>query len=168
MLNLSEDQRSRIEPILQDEMQQAKAIRQDTSLTPEQKRGKMLQLRDSSRAQVEALMTPEQVARLPRRGTGRRMAKMAQRLNLTPDQKAKMKPLLLDQHKQVQAVRADASLTPEQKQGKIREIRKSTHQQVMALLTPEQQQQLKEMRGRWGRGAGHGMGQQPPSAQPQP
>lgn len=169
MLNLSEDQKSQIEPILQDEVQQAQAIRQDASLTPEQKRGKMLQLRDSSRARVEAVLTPEQVARMPRRGAGRRMARMAQRLNLTADQKAKMKPLMVGQHKQVQAVRADASLTPEQKQDKIREIRTSTHRQVMALLTPEQQQQLKQMRGRWrGHGAGHGMGQQPSSAQPQP
>lgn len=169
-LNLSGEQREQITPVLQDEQQQARAIRQDTSLTPEQRRGKLWQLRDSTRAQVESLLTPEQVARMARpRGRpgmgGQAMARMARRLNLTDDQKAKIKPLLSSQHEQVKAVRSDKSLTTTQKQDRIGEIRKSTHQQVVALLTPEQQERLKEMRGNRHRG---GEAIQAPTAQPEP
>lgn len=170
-LNLTEEQKAQITPVLQDQLQQERAIRQNKSLTPQQRIGQLRQLRDSSRAQVEALLTPEQVAKMPRPGAPRAMARMAQRLNLTADQKSKIRPLFADQHKQVQAVQSDAALTPQQRQEKVREIRKATQQQVMAVLTPEQQQQMKQMR-RWRQRNGTGNqrgkvpGPQPQSSEP--
>ena len=58
-------------------------------------------------------------------------------------------------------MRLDSSLTPEQRQAKVRDIRQGTKSQIDALLTPEQQQQLKQM---WkGRGGKHGPPPAPPS-----
>jgi protein CpxP len=147
-LNLTQNQQDQIKPLLQDEMKQTRAIRQDASLTPDQKREKLQQLRQSSRSHLEDLLTPEQVAKLPKPGQAQRNAfvHMARRLNLTQDQQDKIRPLMADQRKQVQTVRLDSSLTPQQKQVRIRDIRRSTQKQVAALLTPAQRQQLRQMR----------------------
>ena len=45
---------------------------------------------------------------------------------------------------QVRSVCTDTALNPEQRLQKIREIRQSTHQQVMALLNPQEQQAVQQ------------------------
>ena len=69
-----------------------------------------------------------------------------ERLNLTDDQRAKLKPILQDQLQQQQAVHDDTSLSPEQKTAKIKAIHASFRDQISAVLTLEQQAKLKEMR----------------------
>jgi protein CpxP len=71
---------------------------------------------------------------------------LSEKLNLTEDQKAKLKPILLDQAQQMKAVRDDTSLTPEQKAAKKKAIHETTHDQINAVLTPEQQEKFKEMK----------------------
>ena len=71
---------------------------------------------------------------------------LSEKLNLTEDQKAKLKPILEDQAQQMKAVRDDASLTPEQKAAKKKAIHETTHDQINAVLTPGQQEKFKEMK----------------------
>lgn len=82
--------------------------------------------------------------------------KFAQALNLTPDQQAAIKSIHQNFRQQAQAIKNDSSLTPDQKKAKFKELRKSSHEQMMAKLTPDQQQKLKEMRkehrGHWRHG----------------
>ena len=47
-------------------------------------------------------------------------------------------------HSQVQGVCSDSSLSQQQKMQKIREIRKDAHQQLEGLLSPQQQEALKQ------------------------
>ena len=61
-----------------------------------------------------------------------------QKLNLSPEQKKQLQQIRENGRAQVQAVRNDPSLTPAQKKQRIRQIRKTTHQQVMGALSPEQ------------------------------
>jgi Spy/CpxP family protein refolding chaperone len=164
-LNLTDQQKTQIQQIFQAQHTQVQSIQQDTSLTPQQKQDKFRQLRESTHEQVTAVLTPEQQQQLQQmrwrhEGVGGGMGPFA-RLNLTSDQKSKIQPLLQAQRQQVEAVRLDSSLTPEQKRAKVREIRQGTKSQIDALLTPEQQQQLKEMRK--GRGGKHGPPPAPPS-----
>jgi Spy/CpxP family protein refolding chaperone len=156
-LNLTEDQKAKIQPILQNQQQQIEQIRQST------------------RDQIKQILTPEQVALLgkgpgPKGMRGNPVEMMSQRLNLTSDQKAKLEPIFANQQEQVQAVKQDTSLTPEQKQAKIRDLRKSTHEQVMGVLTPEQQAQWKQMMQNrmHHRGGPGGPGGQPGSTPPPP
>ena len=58
---------------------------------------------------------------------------------LTTDQKARIKAIREGAELQVQAAEKDASLTPEQKERRIKGIRKATRAQVFAVLTPDQQ-----------------------------
>jgi Spy/CpxP family protein refolding chaperone len=60
-------------------------------------------------------------------------------LNLTPDQKDKIKSLREDAKKQKQDVEKDKTLTPDQQTKQIKQITKQTRAQVFAILTPEQQ-----------------------------
>jgi len=71
---------------------------------------------------------------------------LSEKLNLTEDQKAKLKPILEDQAEQLRSLRNDTSLTPEQKAAKKKAIHESTHDQINAVLTPDQQARFKEMK----------------------
>ena len=60
-------------------------------------------------------------------------------LNLTPDQKDKIKAIREDAKKQKQDIEKDKTLTPDQQTKQIKDITKQTRAQVFAILTPEQQ-----------------------------
>lgn len=59
-LNLTDDQKSKIDAIRADTKDQLKAINKDTTLSDTDKEAKVKQLRKTSRAQVWAILTPDQ------------------------------------------------------------------------------------------------------------
>ncbi|HEY6968048.1 MAG TPA: hypothetical protein VJA94_02500 [Candidatus Angelobacter sp.] len=73
----------------------------------------------------------------------RRLALLAQKLNLTADQKRQWMQIQKQTARQIRAVRKDDSLSEEQMQAQLKEIHKQQRDQIMALLTPEQQAELK-------------------------
>jgi protein CpxP len=66
------------------------------------------------------------------------------KLNLSDDQKSKIKDIRAKSMDQAKAVKADTTLTDAQKKAKMRDIRKDTHKQISGVLTPEQRKQWKE------------------------
>jgi Spy/CpxP family protein refolding chaperone len=70
----------------------------------------------------------------------------AQQLNLTPQQKEKVLPILAAEVPKVQAIKNDNSLTKVQKIQQLRAIHQQTDPQMKAILTPEQYQKLKVIR----------------------
>jgi periplasmic protein CpxP/Spy len=80
-----------------------------------------------------------------RESVDERLAHMSERLNLTQEQKEKIRPILQHQVDQWKALRADTSLSEEDRHAKAREIGKSTHEQIAQILTPEQRDKMKEM-----------------------
>lgn len=76
---------------------------------------------------------------------GQRGEKFAEALNLTPEQKADFKSIHDSTRQQAQAIKNDSSLTADQKKAKFKELRKSSREQMMAKLTPDQQKKFKEM-----------------------
>jgi Spy/CpxP family protein refolding chaperone len=64
-------------------------------------------------------------------------------LNLSDDQKAQVSKIRADEMSQITATKTDSTLSADQKQAKIREIRMATHKQIRAVLTPEQRSQMK-------------------------
>jgi periplasmic protein CpxP/Spy len=73
-----------------------------------------------------------------------RLEMMTKNLGLTKEQQASIKPILQDQTKQMQALRADQSIKPEQKQTKMKEINQATNTKIEAQLTPEQKEKFKK------------------------
>ena len=64
-------------------------------------------------------------------------------LNLTDDQKAKVKDIFADAKTKHQAISSDASLSDEQKKAKTKELHSATMAKLNEVLTPEQQTELK-------------------------
>ncbi len=75
-----------------------------------------------------------------------RLEEMSKQLNLTDDQKAKLKPVLQDEAQQLQAVHNDTSLSHDQKMAKVKEIREAHKPQINNVLTPDQQKKWEEMK----------------------
>jgi Spy/CpxP family protein refolding chaperone len=71
-----------------------------------------------------------------------RLDRMSKELNLTQEQKDKIRPLLEEQNKQMGELRNNTSLTPEQKRDKARVTMVETREKIVAVLTPEQKQKL--------------------------
>lgn len=71
---------------------------------------------------------------------------LSEKLNLTDDQTAKLKPILEDQAQQMKAVHDDTSLSQEQRKAKKKALHESFHDQINGVLTPEQQAKWKQMK----------------------
>lgn len=69
-------------------------------------------------------------------------------LQLTEDQKARLQPIIQEEMTQIDAVRTDNSLTMEQKQAKVAQIKKDHFPKIEAILTPEQRKKLADMQDR--------------------
>ena len=102
----------------------------------------------------------KQDTKAPRRGAQveERLKQLSEELNLTPEQKAKIKPVLEKEREKVQALRSDTSLTREQRQEKMRAMRADLDKQIKPILTADQYQKWEksraEMRNRARQGAG--------------
>jgi Spy/CpxP family protein refolding chaperone len=64
-------------------------------------------------------------------------------LNLTDDQKAKVKDIFADAKTKKQAVSSDTSLSEEQKKAKMKELHSGIMAKLNEVLTPDQQTELK-------------------------
>ena len=71
---------------------------------------------------------------------------VAQQLNLTPQQKEKILPILADELPKVRSIKNDNSLSKIQKIQKLRGIHAQTDPQMKAILSPEQYQKLQGIR----------------------
>jgi Spy/CpxP family protein refolding chaperone len=155
-LNLSQQQQDQLKPIFEKQREQAKAIKQDTSLNEEQKKQKFDALRQGTQTQVNAVLTPEQQqqwAQMKEQGKqhmgerrGNMGARMAEKLNLSQQQQDQLKPIMEKQRAQAKAIWQDNSLSQDQKREKMQALHQESQTQINAILTPEQQQQMQQMR----------------------
>lgn len=159
-LNLSADQQQKIESIHKDFGDKMKDLRDNSSLTKEDRQAKLKELRDLQMAEVNKILTPEQQTKMKELGAkrgdrnmrgkemGMRGAKDGKKrgdrmkdLNLTDDQKTKIKGI------------------NEEFRTKSKEVADTHREALNKVYTPEQQQKLKEMkkdRPRDGRFGFHG------------
>jgi len=183
-LKLTPEQRIQILPILDEQFAKKNALSKDGSLTRDQRKAKMEELRNACHEKISAVLTPEQKVKADemkaaaakrcktrqecmkgRHGKGMHamdpaahMERMSTCLGLTADQKTKISPILAEQSKEMNALRDDAKLTRDQRMQKMQELRVKYHDKIGALLTPEQKTKF-GTRGACngeGRGMGHG------------
>jgi len=81
--------------------------------------------------------------RAPQLGLGR---EMAAKLGLSEAQVSQLKTAREATRDQIRAVRADTTLSPEDKHARMRQILADSKQQMQKILTPEQQAKLQELR----------------------
>lgn len=82
-------------------------------------------------------------AMMHRRAMQRHLAK---KLNLSTDQVAQFKSIRSNTRTTVSAIRANTSLTPEQKKAQVKDALKAARAQRLALLTPDQQAKLNQIK----------------------
>lgn len=189
-LNLTNDQRKKMQAIQKESHAKRQAIMNDNSLSQDQKKEKLADLRNDQKTTISAILTPEQLAKLNANaksgndGKGRRgksanaengesnkgvlkernisgkdknglaIAGRDNRgmkdLNLTQEQKSKMKLLNEESRDKMQAIRDNSSLTSEQKKSQIQELMKDIQRKRKDILTAEQEMkwesQMNQMR----------------------
>jgi Spy/CpxP family protein refolding chaperone len=82
----------------------------------------------------------------PQSGPRSQIQNMVDKLNVTPDQKAKLDPILDVDAKQVRALRGDSALSDEDRQKKTAAIRADTDTKIKPILTADQWTKLQELR----------------------
>ncbi len=75
-----------------------------------------------------------------------RLHSMANQLQLTDDQKTKLKPLITSEAEEMQALRKNTSLSPQDRRKQMAEVHEKYEPQINAVLTPEQQAKWKAMK----------------------
>ena len=91
-----------------------------------------------------ALLAPNSFAQ--KAGAMQKAQAIAQQLNLTPQQKEKILPILAAEVPKVNAIKNDNSLSKIQKMQQVRAIHQQTDPQMKAILSPEQYEKLKQIR----------------------
>jgi len=72
ILDLTDEQKPKVEAIMKGASEKRKALREDTALSQEDKRAKAKAIQEDTTAQMKAVLTPEQFAKFEKMGPGMR------------------------------------------------------------------------------------------------
>lgn len=92
-------------------------------------------------ARLQAAPAPQAAGK--ERGMRDRLQAAVESLNLSDDQKAKVKDIFADARTKREAVFTDTTLSDDQKKAKMKELHEGTLAKVNEVLTPDQQTELK-------------------------
>jgi Spy/CpxP family protein refolding chaperone len=146
-LNLTPDETAKLQNIVREHAQELRALRQDNSLSPEEKRLKLAAARAGIISEVKKVLTPEQFEKWKARqglttgGTVRPLARLQQAindLNLTDEQKEQLKPLYMEQMVKLRDLYQDANLSMAEKLDKLKASYKDAAPKLKQVLNADQ------------------------------
>lgn len=154
-LGLSKDQMVQIRDIVQKFRADAGDILKSNA-TKEEKQAKLKDLKSQAAQGINAVLTPDQQAKAaqggfidrmlsPRERGGQGLMIALRQLNLTDDQKASVKTIMEGVKTQGEAIKADTTLTKEQKLAKLLELRKTVIEKIEAVLDATQLAKFREL-----------------------
>jgi Spy/CpxP family protein refolding chaperone len=148
-LALTDQQWEKLEPLLKQEGDRVRAILDDASLSKEQKRAKAAEATAAGREQIKDILTPEQRQKLAEEMKNRppgapgdappRMAELKEKLGLSEEQFAKLRPVLAEEGPKLRALRENQTLSREERRAAF----ESSFGRIAAELTPAQAEQLR-------------------------
>ena len=157
-LNLTDAQKAQLKTLHEAQQKEIEALK-STNVTPEQRKA----IHEKYRSQFEAVLTPAQREQMKAKmhehkavgghgfdkkgGFSKNAAFLNKDLNLTTDQQAKLQGFANDFHAKAQGIRGNTSLTDDQKKEQLKNLAKQFREQTQTVLTPEQAQKMKELRG---------------------
>lgn len=156
-LNLTDDQKAAAKKIFATAKEKARAVKADTSLTPEKKKAQLMEIRKAAIAKFRALLDPNQQKKLDQLREARRhrfgdrsmpvakLQRIKTALNLTPEQETAVDRILAAYRDQFKALFGDDKLTREQKKARFMELRQAMLSEIRQLLTPEQQKKFDQI-----------------------
>jgi protein CpxP len=120
--------------------------------------------------QTSSDQQPGQFHRGHRMDPDRQLAHLTKALDLSADQQAQIKPILMDRQQQMQALFQDQTLSRQDKRAKAQAIQQDSRTKLEAALNDQQKQKFEEMRAKMQARREQRMGgqNQAPTATPQP
>jgi|SRR5215472_2906774 len=79
-------------------------------------------------------------------GQAEKLAALAKQLNLTPQQKQQLMPILEADAPKIEAIKNNTSLGPMQKMEQLKAIHAQSDPQIKSILNPQQYEQLQQIR----------------------
>ena len=168
-LNLTDAQKIQMKANREEMRAKMDKIRQDATLSEDQKKAKMDALRNEQKQKMESILTPEQKTKFQEirknnpgrqdtsgRSEGRESKmKMKEELGLSNDQASQLKTLHQSAKSKIEAIKNNSTLTESAKKDQIKAIRESTKTQRKTILTADQEKKMEEMKhhrkghGKW-------------------
>ena len=152
-LNLTEEQSKAWDDIHSSFKAQMETLKSKEGLSDDERRRAAKEVRAEQRTAILDLLTDEQEVILNEQKRNHRKEKqkrhkqkMSEELQLTPEQEKQMKDVNQRYQEQIKAVKADESLTDEQKKSTIKNLKSEKKEVVKSLLTEEQQAKMEELK----------------------
>lgn len=181
-LNLSDDQSKKWDDIQEEYGDDFAKVRENDSMSNEEKQSQMRQLRTSKQDAIAAILTKEQYEEYKqmqkemrgqnkngnskgRSGGGNGLSQMKSELNLSEKQSIQWDEIVNNNRNQMQVLRSNQTLDDADKNQKMKDQRGNMEAELMAILNSEQQaefkqsiEEQKQMRKKKGNGNGNGNG----------
>ena len=95
---------------------------------------------------IAGLAAPAAIVAPPQSVPRSQLQNMMDKLDVSPEQKTKLDPILEEDAKQVRALRGDSGLSDEERQKRTAAIRSETDKKIKPILTPAQWTKLEQLR----------------------
>ncbi|MEP6748941.1 MAG: hypothetical protein ABJB86_14515 [Bacteroidota bacterium] len=155
-LNFSDQQKQQLKNINTDYHNKMTALKKNEDITVRESKMRINTLRKDHRAQIRALLTPEQKNQIAKMKQERmemakinanaRAEKMKIKLGLNHTQASQLKDMRTGMVTKMKSIHTDNSLSQEQKHEQIKTLVMQQKDQLKTILTPEQLQQMQQMR----------------------
>ena len=146
-LNLTDDQKEKLQALIRGQMEKVRDLRQDTSLSQADKKEKFQAIREETIAEAKKVLTPEQFEKWQAKqgqmagGAGGPLARLQgsiKELNLTDAQKEQLKPIYQEQMEKLRELHQDSSLSIPEKLDKLKAMHKEIAPKLKKVLDAEQ------------------------------
>ena len=149
-LNLTDEQKEKLQAIIRGQMEKLRDLRQDTSLSQPEKAEKFKAIREDIIAEAKKVLTPDQFEKWQAKqgqlaggagGAGGPLARIQgaiKDLNLTDAQKEQLKPIYQEQMEKLRDLHQDANLSILEKLTKLKAMNKEIAPKLKKVLDAEQ------------------------------
>lgn len=170
-LRLTEEQRARIKPILDEEFRQLEALRGNDTYNRDERRARLQELNQTTFDKIAPILTPEQLKKhetvkkiiRERRSTQRgnrpipetkgpalndperRLRNLTNDLVLTEEQQAKIKPIIENEFAQLDKIKGSDAYNRDQRRMKLQDLNNETNEKIRQVLMPEQQMKYEQI-----------------------
>jgi Spy/CpxP family protein refolding chaperone len=157
-LNLTPEQKEKLQTIVRERMEKLRDLRQDTSLSREEKLAKFKAGREEITAEVKKVLTPEQFEKWnarqgpltqPEAGPRAGIQEAIKDLNLTETQKEQLKPIYQEQMEKVRGLFQDTNLSMAEKLEKLQGMQKDIGPKLKKVLDADQYAKWEKSAGQW-------------------
>ena len=157
-LKLTDEQKDKIRTVLRENFAKLRELRQAANLSQTEKLEKAQTIRDDIRGEFKKVLTAEQFKQwqekegetLPQiRPSVERLQETIDSLNLSDEQREKLKPLHQEQMQKLRDLRDDPTLSAQQKLEKLNAMRQEVMPRMKAVLDADQYKKWEQGLNQW-------------------